>query len=282
MESNNIYITKSSGKQVPFSLEKLKASLRKTTADECVIHNIITMVKQEVYQGIPTEEIYHKAYGLLKKEKGYLAARYKLKKAIYELGPTGFPFERFIGALLSYSGYTISIGEILQGNCIPHQVDVVAKKKSTIIIVECKFHKKQGFKCKVKVPLYISSRFQDIKSHWNAHLKEQKKLGQGWVVTNTRFTENAKKFGTCKDLYLLSWNYPKDNALKDRIDKLGLYPITVCTQLTAIEKQFLLSRNIILCRQLIGNSIFLDHLEVPVYRKKNILDEIAILCPSPP
>ena len=33
---------------------------------------------------------------LLKKKKSYLASKYKLKKAIYELGPTGFPFERFI------------------------------------------------------------------------------------------------------------------------------------------------------------------------------------------
>lgn len=278
MEGNTIYITKSSGKKVPFSLKKLKASLRKIQANEVIIDKIIANVKDELYPGISTEEIYNRAFALLKKENGYLASKYKLKKAIYELGPTGFPFERFIGALLQYSGYRVVIGKTLQGHCVHHEVDIIAKKNSKTTIVECKFHGEQGLNCNIKIPLYIHSRYQDIKTYWSTNSKEKKALTQGWVVTNTRFTEDAEKFGKCKNLYLLSWNHPKDNALKDRIDRLGLYPITVSTLLTTIEKQFLLSRNIVLCRQLIGDSFFLDHLEVSEHRKKRILNEINQLC----
>jgi hypothetical protein len=100
------------------------------------------------------------------------------------------------------------------------------------------------------------------------------------LVTNTRFTEDALKFGTCCGLYLVSWDYPKGNGLKDRIDRLGLYPITVSTLLTNREKAFLLNREIVLCRELIENVFFLDHLGVSNIRKERILKELNQLCNS--
>jgi hypothetical protein len=98
------------------------------------------------------------------------------------------------------------------------------------------------------------------------------------VVTNTRFTEDAMAYGKCVNLYLVSWDYPKGESLKDRIDQAGLYPITVSTLLTAKEKQFLLSRNIVLCRELINDNFFLDHLGVSEIRKTRILKEMQSLC----
>ncbi len=77
---------------------------------------------------------------------------------------------------------------------------------------------------------------------------------------------------------MLSWDYPKDNGLKDRIDRLGLYPITVSTLLTNGEKHFLLSRGIVLCRELIDDSFYLDHLGISDTRKEKILNEIKLLC----
>jgi hypothetical protein len=101
---------------------------------------------------------------------------------------------------------------------------------------------------------------------------------KGWVVTNTRFTSDALAYGKCAGLHLLSWDYPKENGLKDRIDRLGLYPITVSTLLTNREKQFLLSREIVLCRQLADDTFYLDHLGVSEPRKSKILAEISMLC----
>ncbi|WP_299113962.1 ATP cone domain-containing protein [uncultured Winogradskyella sp.] len=278
MESKNIDITKSSGERVKFSLDKLRASLKRTGAGETTVSQIIDKVRDELYQGISTKEIYNRAFALLKKKQRYYASKYKLKKAIYELGPTGFPFERFIGAVLKYSGYDIEIGKILQGKCVTHEIDVVAHKGNETAIIECKFHGEQGIKCNVKVPLYINSRYEDVKAYWNTNLKNDTKLTNGWVVTNTRFTEDAMQYSKCCGLNLLSWDYPEDNALKDRIDRLGLYPITVSTLLSAREKQFLLSRNVVLCRELLHDKFYLDHLGVSETRKDKILDEIAQLC----
>ncbi|WP_242084635.1 restriction endonuclease [Aestuariivivens sediminis] len=278
METSSINITKSSGERVKFSLAKLKASLKRTGADEHTVDQIIDKVKDELYPDISTKEIYNRAFALLKKKKRVLASKYKLKKAIYELGPTGFPFERFIGAILKYSGYTVEIDTVLNGQCVTHEIDVLAHKNGETTVIECKFHSEEGLKCNVKIPLYIHSRYTDVKAYWNSNPKNNSKLTKGWVVTNTRFTEDAIQYGQCANLYLLSWDYPKNDGLKDRIDRLGLYPITVSTLLSRREKQFLLSRDIVLCRELIGDVFYLDHLGISELRKQNILNEIQMLC----
>ena len=267
----HIEVIKSSGEKVKFSLEKLRASLNHSGADKKTVDQIIDKVRDELYQGISTKEIYNRAFALLKKKKSYFASKYKLKKAIYELGPTGFPFENFIATIFKYTGYKTEVGKILQGKCVTHEIDVVAYKNGNTTIVECKFHSEEGRNCNVKVPLYIASRFKDSKP-------KKTKLNSGWVVTNTRFTEDALQYGKCIGLKLLSWDYPKEDALKNIIDRLGLYPITVSTLLTNREKQFLLSRDVVLCRDLIGDSFYLDHLGISDTRKERILNDIMQLC----
>lgn len=272
-----IEIVKHSGERATFSINKLKNSLRKSGANENLVNEIANNVQKELYQGISTKEIYNRAFALLKKEKTIFASKYKLKKAIYELGPTGFPFEKFVSALLFYSGYKVNTGKILQGKCVAHEVDVVAKKDEQYIVMECKFHSEEGRSCDVKIPLYIHSRYRDILAFYDQN-KSDKIPNEGWLATNTRFTEDALQYGKCAGLHLLSWDYPKDNGLKDRIDRLGLYPITVSTLMTQREKQFLLSRDVVLCKQLINDDFYLDHLAVSENRKDKILKEISLLC----
>ncbi|WP_313114386.1 ATP cone domain-containing protein [Aequorivita sediminis] len=272
-----VEVVKHSGERADFSIEKLKSSLRKSGAEEALVNEISNIVRDELYQGISTQEIYNRAFALLKKEKKGYASKYKLKKAIYELGPTGFPFEKFIAALLFYSGYKVKTGQFLQGECVLHEVDVVARKNDQFIVVECKFHSDEGRNCNVKIPLYIHSRYRDILNNYNDK-NESEMPTEGWVVTNTRFTEDALLYGKCVGLYLLSWDYPNGNGIKDRIDRLGLYPITVSTLLSQREKQFLLSRDIVLCKQLINDDFYLDHLGISENRQARILEEIKILC----
>lgn len=273
-----IEIIKSSGEKAKFSLDKLRNSLKHSGADHNLVAEILDKVHDELYDGISTTEIYNRAYALLKKKKSVFASKYKLKKAIYELGPTGFPFERFVSAILEYTGYSTKVDVIMDGICVTHEIDVVAEKNGQTTIIECKFHGEEGRNCNVKVPLYIHSRFNDVKQHWDNKKRETKELDSGWVVTNTRFTAHAIQFGKCVGLYLLSWDYPLEDGLKDRIDRLALYPITVSTLLTKREKQFLLSRDVVLCRQLWKDKFFLDHLGISNTRKVKILKEMKQLC----
>lgn len=278
MNSSDFLIFKSSGEKVHFSERKVKHSLQKAGADKETIGYIIAKLKEELYEGISTKEIYNRAFQLLKSKNHLFASKYKLKKAIYELGPTGFPFEKFVASLLSHSGYSTKVSEILQGKCVSHEVDVLAQKDSKFHLIECKFHSQEGRNCDVKIPLYIYSRYCDILEHNKTHKDSAIPIQQGWVVTNTRFTEDAITYGKCVGLHLLSWNYPSGEGLKDLISNTGLYPITVSTLLSSKEKQFLLSHDVVLCTELITENFFLDHLGVSENRKKRILKEMSGLC----
>ena len=278
MANEDFVIVKASGDKVLFSEEKLRSSLKRSGADDKLINQILTLVKEELYDGITTREVYNRAYSFLRRNKPVFASKYKLKKAIYELGPSGFPFERFLSAVLIYTGYKTQVGKTIVGKCVSHEIDVIAEKNGSIIIIECKFHGEQGRNCNVKIPLYIYSRYQDVKNAWQKTTSNIKQPDECWVATNTRFTKDAILYGNCMGLYLLSWDYPNGNGLKDRIDRLGLYPITVSTLLTKREKQFLLSRDVVLCRQLLKDSFYLDHLGVSDKRKSKILNEVGRLC----
>ncbi|MBK5210256.1 MAG: restriction endonuclease [Flavobacteriaceae bacterium] len=277
MDDKVVVVKKISGDLEPFSIQKLSRSLQNSGATSQEIEKIVNAVQPELYNGISSNLIYRKAFRLLKKYNRVSASKYSLKRAIFDLGPTGFPFERLISALLKQKGYKTKIGEILKGECITHEIDVLAEKDGNIYTVECKFHQNPTNINNVKIPLYMNSRFIDVQKVWNnsgngTHLK------QGWLVTNTRFTKDAIDYAKCVDLTLLSWDYPKNNGIKNNIDKYGLYPITTLTSLTKKEKTQLIEKDIILIKELSKNPDSLHHLNFSEKQKALVLAEVHKLC----
>lgn len=250
METSPIHVVKASGEGEPFDPSRLRNSLQRSGASDDLIAEVIQEVERHLHDGITTKEIYRIAFDLLRERAGHKAARYKLKEAIYELGPSGFPFERFVGELLKHQGYKVQVGVIVQGKCVSHEVDVDAQKDHEHFMVECKFHSDQARKCDVKIPLYVRSRFEDIREQWSKEQGHGQRFHQGWLVTNTRFTTDAIDYGTCAGLRLISWDYPKTGSLRQRIDVSGLYPVTCLTALNNREKQLLLNAGIVLAKDL--------------------------------
>lgn len=246
-----VFIKKSSGETEPFSVSKLINSLRKAGAEETIIDQVTSEIQSWIFEGVSTQKIYQKAFSLLKEKKSHpVASRYKLKEAIMELGPTGFPFEHFISKVMETMGYTTLVGQIVQGCCVTHEVDVVATKNNEQCFVECKYGLSSEKNVNVKVPLYIRSRVNDIIKKREVADEYSGYTFQGWLVTNTRFTSDATDYGTCSGLHLLSWDFPAGNGLKDIIDRERIYPITVLHQLTKLQKQQLLAKGVVICRQL--------------------------------
>lgn len=153
---------KYSGDVVAFDVDKLINSLGRSQANEELIQQIVAQVEIQIYDGITTKKIYQMAFKVLKGKSRVSASKYKLKKALMELGPSGFPFEKLGGKLLVHEGYVIKVGVIVQGNYVQHEVDVTAQKDNTHFMRECKYHSGQGGVCNVKIPLYIHSRFLDV------------------------------------------------------------------------------------------------------------------------
>lgn len=278
MSKNQFHILKSSGRFAAFEEEKLRKSLEFSGASKAVIGSIIKRIKSLLYPSISTAEIYDLAYDMLMEHSTFYGARYKLKKAIFELGPSGFPFEKYINELLLKEGFNTELNQVMEGKCISHEMDVVAQKNDELYLVECKFHSDRTRVGNVKVPLYIQSRFLDLKSGFSKDIFSQYNTIQAWIITNTRFTKDAIDFARCSDLRLMAWNYPLDFSLKMLVDKHQLYPITSLSSISQAEKKQILHFDVVLCSQLKDNQGLLEKIGISSSRIKTILEECNYVC----
>jgi hypothetical protein len=271
-------IIKHSGDIVEYNPDKLKKSLLKSGASKDVVEHILQTIQKEVYEGISTKHIYKMAFGLLKKASSSHAARYNLREAIRMLGPAGFFFEKYIARLFSAEHYETKTNLILQGKCVSHEIDVLIKKNNSLAMVECKFHAGREAASDVKVPMYILSRFNDLKEKKHNVFDSHQNISKCWIVTNNRFTTDAITFAKCSGLDLLSWDYPKDNNLKAKNDNNYLYPVTCLTTLSLAEKDKLLILDVILVKEIINNSECLERIGLSPTRIKNVMREASELC----
>jgi len=273
-----IKVRKYSGELVDFDKGKLLQSLKNAKADPELAHRIVDKVVRELYSGISTKQIYSKAFKILKSEKRPSASRYKLKRAIMELGPSGFPFEQFIGHIFRHDGYTADVGIIMQGQCVTHEVDVLACKDNRCYIVECKYHNHPAKPNDIKIPLYIHSRFNDIKGELLKDHSHDFTDYKSWIFTNTRFTLDAIAYAECSGLQLVSWDYPEDKSLRHRINKSKLFPITALTSLTKKEKETFLEQGVVLCKEIYETPELLHKNGFSKTRIMKIQDDINDLC----
>lgn len=276
-----IKIIKASGKPEVFSGEKLRRSLKRSGAGNEIISAIVEEISASLKEGMTARQIYRQAFDLLKQYAAPLAARYKLKQAVNELGPSGFPFELFVAALLKQQGYSVQTGVLVEGHCVKHEIDVIAEKDERHFMVECKFHNKQGIYSDVKIPLYIQSRFLDVERKWKELAGHEARFHQAWIYTNTRFTTDALAYSSCMGINLVGWDQPETFSLKKQIDDSGLHPVTSLTTLTAEEKRRLLAQRIVLCKDICLHPDSLQQLGITDNtRLKTILAEGKSLCES--
>ncbi len=273
-------IRKASGELELFNPAKLEASLERSGATPDTIHEITKNIEPWLTEGTTTKQIYGRAFSLLQKKRRSMAARYSLKKAIMELGPSGYPFEQFVGHLFKCKGFDVEIGVVANGQCITHEMDVIASDEWNQHLVECKYHNNQGKFSSVQVPLYVRARVNDIIETRQALPEYSNLRFHGWVVTNTRFTADAMDYGRCSGLNLMSWDYPRQDSLKALTERFNAFPVTALTQLTKAHKQFLLKKGIVLCSELKEQLGSLASLEIPAATQKKIRMEIEDLLES--
>tara|TARA_B100000745_G_scaffold187366_2_gene122872 strand:- start:21689 stop:22510 length:822 start_codon:yes stop_codon:yes gene_type:complete len=261
------------GEQEPFNESKLDRSLERVGASKEIREKIISHTVSELRDGMSTQEIYEHAFELLRQEEIQpVAARYSVKRAVLDLGPSGFPFERFIGNVLQSIGYTnVETGVAAQGLCAPHEVDVMALHDGKRVAAEVKFHNSLGIKTDLKVALYVKSRFDDLS-------RKGSSVDEGWLITNTRFTRNAARFGNCSGMNLLGWDYPKGRGLEVLIDEAGVHPVTALTTLSDSEKKEMLDANVVLCRQVPTDSGELSSYGIPREKHDAVRSEVQQLC----
>ncbi len=251
-------IIKADGSSEIFDPERLNISLKKSGAGEHTAKQITETITNSVAPGTSSKEIYTRAFSLLRKEARPIAARYALRRALLELGPTGHPFEDFISHLYRKEGWQVETRKILRGKCVSHEVDFYAQhpEQGVYLAAELKYHNDPAYKTDLKVALYVKSRFEDIFSRDISERARQ--IDRGILVTNTKFTSEAIAYAECAGVELLGWGYPADNNLFMRMSSAKVYPITALTILSRSEKRLLIEQGVIAVDEIARNRRALD------------------------
>ena len=214
-----VSIIKANGVREAFNPTKLRESLLRAGAEEESISSVMSRVLSELHDGTTTREIYDHAFKYLKEYKRPVAQRYSIRRALMEMGPTGFPFEDFVAEIFKARGFETLTRQTVLGGCVPHEVDVVAWNEEKLIMVEAKFHNELGIKSDLKVALYVKARMDDLKGSVFNYGGKDRKLSEGWLVTNTKFSSTAIHYGVCQNLVMIGWNYPEKGNLQDMIEE---------------------------------------------------------------
>ncbi|TSC60996.1 MAG: ATP-cone domain-containing protein [Parcubacteria group bacterium Gr01-1014_107] len=272
-----VRILKAGGQLEEFKQEKLERSLLKAGAGRTIASEIIGHIERELKEGMSTSQIYKHAFFLLEKKDKPVATRYSLRRAILELGPSGFPFEDFVSEILREKGFTTEVDVTLKGECAKHEIDVVAYNENKLMMVEAKFHNELGIKTDLKTILYVKARFDDIKP-LTFNYGGVRAFNENWIITNTKFTESTIGYGKCKNMIMIGWNYPGKGNLQDMIEDSGLHPLTCLSSLSQRQKGELLRKGIVLCRKLKDNYQELESLGIKKGGVDEVNKEIGLVC----
>ncbi len=256
------HIIKSDGTRVPFDPARLEQSLRRAGAQPHTAERIAQEVTSIVHEGASSKDVYRRAFALLRKEARPVAARYALRRALLDLGPSGHPFEDFVSRLYAEEGWQVETRKIIRGKCVPHEVDFYASHpgKGEYLAAELKYHNDPGYKTDLKVALYVKSRFDDIFACDPA--VRACPIDRGLLVTNTKFTSEAIQYAECAGVELLGWSYPNGASLLDRMQHSRVYPITALTSLSGAAKKLLIDRHVLTVDEIAENAAVLAPLHL--------------------
>lgn len=275
------YVINSRGEREPFSFKKAYDSARRVGASRALAGEIAESIKKEVFPGIKTSAIHEKIRKLLSKKVFNSALKFSLKSGMRQLGPTGFPFEKYIGEVLRESGFRVKINQLLPGFCIRgYEIDFVAEKDKTVYVGECKYRNLPGdrvhsgdvlenyarFLDVVKGPYFKSKRYRDFR------LKTM-------MVTNTKFTGRSINYSRCVGIDLLGWRTPRNRGLEYLIEKEKVYPITILPSLKGHLKDVFVSQRMMLAKDVlkIDPRKFANRFKLTVRQIESLAREAKVL-----
>ncbi len=268
-------VVKQSGEREEYNEEKVRRSMNRVGVPENLKPEVLAHIRQKFQNSeISTDDIFRHILEYLEPRDRKSSLRFNLREAIFQLGPTGFPFEQYLANIFRTMGYKVSTDNIMTGDCVRHEVDLLLEKDGHREIVEVKFHNHHVVKTDVQVALYTYARFLDV--------KEKNKIDNVWLVTNTKLTTDAISYANCKGMPVIAWNYPEKGNLQDLVEEPSMYPITLLNSLSEQEKRRLIEKNIVLCTDLLSKST--QELADPLLRNDSLQrakEDAQLVCPLP-
>jgi len=249
----SLFVINARGEKEPFSFKKVYRSAKRAGAFSKTARRVAEIIRKEVYPGIKTSEIFGRIKKLLRREAPGVALRFNIKEGMRRLGPTGFPFEKYLGEILKNLGYRVKINQFLSAKCVrSYEIDFVAEKGKTIYVGECKYRQDFGDIVHSQDALANHARFLDISqgNRFKSPKYKNRKI-KTMLVTNTKFSSRSIDYCRCVGVELLGWNYPTGRGLGYIIDKERLYPVTILPALKKYIKKAFVEEKIMLAKDVL-------------------------------
>jgi len=273
-----MYVVNLKGEKEPFSLQKVFRSAKRAGASPLLAKQIAKKIEKLVYPGITTSEIYKRVKQFLKKENKGAGLRFSLKEAMRKLGPSGFPFEKYVGEIFSVHGFEVKLNQIVKGKYATHEIDFVAKKDKLLYIAECKFRHHRGERIDLPITLAFWAKFQDLLEGKYLNRFTNCKI-KPILITNAKFTRQAKRYAQGVGIELLGWNFPKNKGLENMIEKELLYPITILPSFKGFLVDVFSSKFLMLAKDILELDIkkFVQKEKLDIKKLEKLKQEAKIL-----
>lgn len=224
-----IFVIKYNGQQQLYDRRKVLNSILHSGVEKNKVLEILKKVEDKLYNNISTKELYQivfseiENYGLKQHSRTY-----RLREALSRLDSADF--EKFVKAFLEKEGFSCIWDRKIQGFCIDHQIDIIAEKNNQTFFVEVKKHKNFHRDSGLGTVAELWARLEDLQKGFKTG-KSKINIANAWLITNTKFSDYAKKYSDCKGLKLLGWRYNsfaenKTEGLEKMIENLGVGMIT--------------------------------------------------------
>jgi hypothetical protein len=154
-----------------------------------------------------------------------VAHRINLRRALSLIRPKP-DFEEFVRILLREHGYQVEAGCILAGLCGEHEVDAIAQKDGVTTFVEVKHHRSYHRMTGLDEGRIARAIVEDLQEGFVSG-RCAVSIDDALIVCNTKLSDHAKRYATCRGIGHIGWDHPEEQNLKMMIQKTQSYPVTI-------------------------------------------------------
>jgi hypothetical protein len=243
-----IFVTKADGTKQVFSREKVEKTCLRMGADSRVAYEVAEKIERRLHDGISTDQILRMIFKFMSEYKPSIRHLFDLRKGISLMDPKP-EFEMFVRILLAQNGFEVSPNLILTGKCGEHEVDAIAKKNGATFFVEAKHHISYHTLTGLDESRIARAILEDV-TEYNLMGKTDLKIDGAIIVTNTRYSEHARRYGECRNILQIGWDSPFENNLHSMIEKNKLYPLSCLRSLKYENRIKLVNSGVVIMKQL--------------------------------
>jgi len=243
-----VFITKADGSRQLFDSEKVVRTCLRMGVNRKIADEVVGRVEKRLYDGIPTSKILEITFRLLRSYKPAIRHLLDLRRGL-SLMDSKPEFEIFVRILLANSGFEVSTNRLLAGKCVEHEVDAIARKGGVTYFVETKHHVNYHTPTGLDESRIARAILEDVSEGFQCGSCNLK-IDRAMIVTNTRYSEHARRYGKCRNILLVGWSSPANLSLQSMIEEENLYPLSCLRGLKHKTKTKLINSGIVVIKQL--------------------------------